>query len=103
MIITIGKLVYVYAYVPRYSIRLCDKTPIVMIFFCYALLQVYKYKIDFIEKVNVFLGECREFFMTVKTLNLTLDRTVETTFQIHAYKGSHEENVVRLCRKKIAI
>ncbi|MCD7453359.1 hypothetical protein HAX54_020657 [Datura stramonium] len=64
--------------------------------------SVYKYKVSYIENVNFFLAECREFFMTVKVINLTLSSAIET-FQIHAYKGPHEENIVRLCRKKMLI
>ncbi|CAN4126769.1 unnamed protein product [Withania somnifera] len=33
--------------------------------------SVYKYKVLYIEKVNVFMSECREFLMTVKVKNLT--------------------------------
>ncbi|KAL3356401.1 hypothetical protein AABB24_017205 [Solanum stoloniferum] len=61
--------------------------------------NVYKYKVNYVETVNFILAECCEFFMTVKVSNLTLRTPIET-FQIHAYKGPHEENVVRLCRKK---
>ncbi|XP_059287562.1 uncharacterized protein LOC132040887 [Lycium ferocissimum] len=59
----------------------------------------YKYKVMWIEKVNYFVGEGREFLMTVKVENLTLRTPIET-FQIHAYRGRNEENVARLCRKK---
>ncbi|XP_059297023.1 uncharacterized protein LOC132050031 [Lycium ferocissimum] len=64
--------------------------------------SVYKYKVAYLEKVNFILAECREFFMTVKVINQTLLTPLET-FQIHAYKGQPEENVVRLCRKKMMI
>ncbi|XP_060173385.1 uncharacterized protein LOC132604076 isoform X2 [Lycium barbarum] len=60
----------------------------------------YKYKVEFVEKVNFILGECREFFMTVKVKNLTLGTPVET-FQIHAYKVPDVGNVVRTCRRKL--
>ncbi|KAM3327801.1 putative protein isoform X1 [Capsicum galapagoense] len=63
--------------------------------------SVYKYKVLYIEKV-FFLSEYREFFMTVKVRNETLEGAVET-FQIHAYKGPHGENIVRLCRKRMVI
>ncbi|XP_009795064.1 uncharacterized protein LOC107801028 [Nicotiana tabacum] len=62
--------------------------------------SVYKYEVLCIEKVNFIWAECREFFLTVKVNNLTL-RTPLETFQIHAYKGPHEENIVRLCRQKV--
>ncbi|XP_006342550.1 uncharacterized protein [Solanum tuberosum] len=59
----------------------------------------FEYKAEYVEKVNFIMAECREFFITVKVRNLTL-RTPLVTFQIHAYKGPNEENVVRLCRRK---
>uniref|UniRef100_M1A001 Cystatin domain-containing protein n=1 Tax=Solanum tuberosum TaxID=4113 RepID=M1A001_SOLTU len=62
--------------------------------------NVHKYKVSSIEKVNYISTEsCREFFITIKVKNLTL-RTPLQTFQIHAYKGPHGENVVILCRRK---
>ncbi|OIT37536.1 hypothetical protein A4A49_10478 [Nicotiana attenuata] len=64
---------------------------------------VYKYKVLCIEKVNYLRAKCREFFITVEAENLTLRRLAIEAFQIHAYKGPHGENIVRLCRKRVLI
>lgn len=93
-----------YAFIHLIIFALVEQSPSPQVSLQYFLraLQVYKYEVLYVEKVNFILAECREFFMTVKVKNVTL-RSPKETFQIHAYKGPDGENIVRLCRRKLLV
>lgn len=98
-ITTIRKSVYAFVH-PCFAWIISLKTPQWPYNIFYMPCRLIRKSVLYDKIVNFILVECREFFMTIKVKNLTLRTPIET-FQIHTYKGPHEENIVRLCRKKM--